>query len=820
MEASDSPNRPKPQIVGPDGQPIPPFLVPHWETFSAIYSGIDGTYRSRTWDEALRHSRQNSLAMKRDTWLLARLEERQLACAQLKWSLQGENSDDPAQKELATALTKQIERIPDLEGLLMANLEAIWYGRAGAELSWMWEDRQIKELNVVEWFPVNGDKWIFDRNNVPGVLIHSGSSFPGALIKQTDQGRALMLHTPYWRERYTLNFHTKIDADFWEGELAAQRYGVGIRSGCYWYWWLMSEVFSWILDFTEKVGLGVTVFYFDASNPQAKTLAMAAAKTQSRNTAIVMPRFSGGEKAPDAIERIEVPTNGAQFLISIVKEYFQEAIREYINGQSLSSKASPGGGALGNSQSVAGFQQETKAQKTRSDAKRLAGCMTRDLVRPMQKWTHPDTFNKYEMRWVFAIDEPDAEKALNAAKVIFEMGGELDEAELMGRANLSVPKEGAKTLSKAQMDQQTAQLQAQQQAQQAGVQAGQQAAAGGAPPGQDGAQTAQPGGDIAGLASMLSAGQNGNGNGHLPPQAPPPSGGGTQPPEPAPAAPAPQANGTPAPANRISPDQFPSDAEIQGHRNKAQRDRVYADQAPHKDQQESIMFAKDQRGGVDKDLWNEILAIMPKEKPGKLPATLGTIDDGIKVIVVDGDEVKRDHDMDFVEAGNDLELGQRGKDSYIPEKTIWLDDRIDPEDWRFNCYHEAAERRKMAGGATYDQAHAHANKCEHELREMCKDGSPTQYARDIATEPRDAHGRWSTHEHFLPVQSDLDRERAINHYHPHARYARGPTRPRLGAPAAQGRAGRVQDGDGAWSPSGARQRHPRPRGPHVEGPEA
>jgi hypothetical protein len=54
----------------------------------------------------------------------------------------------------------------------------------------------------------------------------------------------------------------------------------------------------------------------------------------------------------------------------------------------------------------------------------------------------------------------------------------------------------------------------------------------------------------------------------------------------------------------------------------------------------------------------------------------------------------------------------------MPENTMWIDDRIPVEDMPFVLYHEAAERRLMATGVGYDQAHEGVNKPEKELRKQ------------------------------------------------------------------------------------------------------
>jgi hypothetical protein len=115
---------------------------------------------------------------------------------------------------------------------------------------------------------------------------------------------------------------------------------------------------------------------------------------------------------------------------------------------------------------------------------------------------------------------------------------------------------------------------------------------------------------------------------------------------------------------------------------------------------------------IDEDLWNEIVKVLPTEKPDELPHLVGTIDNEIRVIIVDGDKVKKEKSMDFVEGGNGLE-----DPDLCAVDEIYIDGRIEPEDWPYICYHEAVERRDMAdNGTTYDKAHKKANAAEKILR--------------------------------------------------------------------------------------------------------
>ena len=98
-------------------------------------------------------------------------------------------------------------------------------------------------------------------------------------------------------------------------------------------------------------------------------------------------------------------------------------------------------------------------------------------------------------------------------------------------------------------------------------------------------------------------------------------------------------------------------------------------------------------------------------KTSSLPKQIGTVESGaVKVVLVDGDVVKTQHDMDFIEGGNGERYG------FIPKDEIWLDDSLEVHDLPFILYHEATERRLMSRGMDYDNAHEQANIPERTLR--------------------------------------------------------------------------------------------------------
>ena len=79
--------------------------------------------------------------------------------------------------------------------------------------------------------------------------------------------------------------------------------------------------------------------------------------------------------------------------------------------------------------------------------------------------------------------------------------------------------------------------------------------------------------------------------------------------------------------------------------------------------------------------------------------------------LVDGDEVKVQYDMDFVEGGSNSRYW------FIPFNEIWIDYNIDSHDYYYIALHETIERIIMfVFGLDYDDAHKIANYYEKKFR--------------------------------------------------------------------------------------------------------
>ena len=453
-----------------DGMPLP-----HVISFGSLLSGANHTYWHARFDEAMKHDRRDALVMENDCYLMGLIQERKLSVASLPWHIDVPNEKEPKQQEVQKALTEQIEQIPGLQRIFMSLLEALWFGRYGVQVKWDKEKNHGREMLLVKkWKPINGDKIGHQHDDTPYILGHAAylRKIPGAELIQTQGGSLAMRLNRGWRDRFVIHKHEVYDGDFLNAEKGEAVHGLGIRSRVFWMNWLKLEYMGAIVDFMERVGLGVTLWYYDASNPKSKIEAAKAAKAQSDRTNLLVPYWPS-DRESKSIERIETPATGAELLLKL-QEQIDKYLERYIVGQEMSSSANSTG--LGN-ESAAEFQQATKAQITKYDANNLAETLTGSEEEPgfvwmMQRFSFPETLPSLEnpegfrARLVFNIEGTQPEKELEAAHKLWSMNLSLKSDEIRSRAGYSKPEEGDEILP-GQMDQQAQQQQAQQQQMQA-----------------------------------------------------------------------------------------------------------------------------------------------------------------------------------------------------------------------------------------------------------------------------------------------------------------------------------------------------------------
>lgn len=432
------------RILGTDGLPLnqgpPGQALPHVYTFAALINQANKTYSWR-WDEAYKHSRENALVMRRDCYLMGLLRERQYPTEQMSWHIEPEDKLDEGQMKVAERISAIIKSTPRIKRMLRSMLEAIWYGRSAVQMTWDWTMVNGEPAySVVNHQMVNGDKIQFGWDGIPRILVYSGAAAElrkqGANVIVTDRNTALVLDTPFWRERFAIHQHDCIDADFFEADMAGGMAGVGIRHWVYWYNWMKLEVQSWLLDFMERCGLGLTLYYYDPSNPASEAMARKAATEDGRNTVIVWPAAPGDSNVNSSrVERIETSTAGSDVINKMV-EYFDSHLQRFIVGQTLSSSTE--GSGLGGT-GVAQIHADTKYRIIKDDAENLSDSLSEDVVRLVHKYNDLASFEKFKLRWVFDVDVPDPEAKLAAAQILYSMGIPIKTDEVRGIAGFSKP---------------------------------------------------------------------------------------------------------------------------------------------------------------------------------------------------------------------------------------------------------------------------------------------------------------------------------------------------------------------------------------------
>ncbi len=86
------------------------------------------------------------------------------------------------------------------------------------------------------------------------------------------------------------------------------------------------------------------------------------------------------------------------------------------------------------------------------------------------------------------------------------------------------------------------------------------------------------------------------------------------------------------------------------------------------------------------------------------------LENGLSVWIVNGRLVRSIFDIDFTAGGHDKVY------EFVPTNEVWIDDDIEEQERGFVLLHELHERVLMAGGKSYDPAHAASSRLEYRCR--------------------------------------------------------------------------------------------------------
>lgn len=420
------------------------YLIPHDRSFASTFNAATRVFLSR-YDEALKRSYKDAMAVRRDGLVRELLQGRKLPVKQLCWQVEPEDPKDRRQKRAAEQLEKIIRAIPRFKRLRGDLLEATYFGKAGAQLVYGYKDVDgYRRVTVTKHKPVNGDKFVHRFDGTPAVLINAQFKPEGATIVPTDRGMAMLLDRPYFRERFIIHEFEPTDTDFiYEGDMAEAVHGLGLRSWLWWLWYFRNEVLGWALDALQKIGAnGQYVGFVPAGNATAVQAMYDLLAALSRdNIAVGELNKIGIDGAPiDSLIRRYEPSGIAYDVLMQFVDYFDDQMRRVVLGQNLSAQTAPTG--LGSK--VAEFHEDTLTQILASDAEDLDETLNEQLIPNLIKYNWGKL--PFQLRYKSIISDNNVKDEIETAERLKSIGVPLDATDLREKAGFSAPKQESTTI--------------------------------------------------------------------------------------------------------------------------------------------------------------------------------------------------------------------------------------------------------------------------------------------------------------------------------------------------------------------------------------
>ncbi len=432
---------------GPDG-----LLAPPARQFSTILNSGTRVYSYR-FDEAMRDNQIGARAMRRDAFLEGLFEERILPTINREWQLEVDDAENPKQRQVRDGLTQVIKAIPDFDAFKRANLDGVWFGRAGCQ----WAYQRRKDLGdkwgISRWDPIHGDSLQFTFDGVPAIMLdaqtvgwytdHGATMGPHGDIRSTDRGgMALVLHRPYWRDRFSIHVHMRRKADYFEGELAGSVQGLGLRGLVYWQYVVRTDALTWMLGYMQAVGqMDLLIFNYPWNDAAAKLQQENNANKIIGKAAIACPRDPKGNWP--AVEQVPMNAAGLKALQGLITDYFDRHIERLFVGQSMSAGADKGTGLGGTGR--AEFTKATKDEILVYDTGRLDSTFTTDLVAPLLKYNYP--WADFPVRFKSVLPDLKAKEKVESGSKMISVGVPIKLDEFREAAGFSRPKPGDEVIA-------------------------------------------------------------------------------------------------------------------------------------------------------------------------------------------------------------------------------------------------------------------------------------------------------------------------------------------------------------------------------------
>jgi hypothetical protein len=448
----------------------PNMVIPHPYSYAGLYN----TSLKNYWiyfDEALRNSQANTLAMRRDAYVDELIRHRCMPVIGLPSHFKVDDPEDPDQLGVAQTINNIYFDIPYRKFMLRYLSENSFYGRYGSQLQIGPRKVDGSEWNsVVRHIPVNGDKFRYEWNGTPGLAIYSGSDTTrdykeniflekySKHIRPSMLGMALFLEVPFLRDRFVIHRFEPNDTDYlFEIEQSQSVFGVGMRSRQYWIWNLRLELLSWMTDALQRVGANGMIYgFFPSGNPQVQQQVELALWKLCKENISAFPYIPGTTNVKDMLQRIEPSSVGYEVMMNLIV-HLEEIMRRGYLGQDLSSESKPtgiGGGA-------AGIHADVRVENIIYDAGILDDTLNADLIPTLRKYNFFKYRGKrvrgdelpFSIRHEFQISKDNLEDKIAAYNTCFQMGVELDKDDVRKTLGVSPPKKKSTILINPQLAQ-------------------------------------------------------------------------------------------------------------------------------------------------------------------------------------------------------------------------------------------------------------------------------------------------------------------------------------------------------------------------------
>lgn len=403
------PSPPLPPVDPDNREQLPPgsgqWVVPNFLQSVGLV-GMGWRAHGPASDAALKHSRTNAAAMLDDCLILTELERRLRSCSQLPWHLEALDESDNAQVIAAAKNTLAISKTHKLQDALYALNFGKWWGKSAISLLWEWDAYQPDMLRVRDWAPINGNSLVPRyAHNEWGVLVNS--MFEG----ETDGyalGRAHWF-TKAEMESVIIHSYNPFQPDFYDALGSGASAGRGLQHGCYWLWYLRANLMALLTDYAERFAAGIWKGKFDESNANARADLEAAVAAYKSKHLLSLPQRRDGSLVCD-LEIMEVGTASPAVLQNAI-DYIDRLLRAYISGRPSLS------GSVGGDEVA--LQEGHISAVTKADAVCLAEDLTANWLPTLYRYNSPGI---PPGRFVFDIDSPNAERLLQYAQAMMEMG--------------------------------------------------------------------------------------------------------------------------------------------------------------------------------------------------------------------------------------------------------------------------------------------------------------------------------------------------------------------------------------------------------------